>query len=85
LLKEGKKVIIMGDFLVAGTNSTIVEFSSRAIFGAVAALFVLFLLNSLFKNSEVKKYLFILVIAVILLATTVLFVSALATVRELAV
>jgi hypothetical protein len=73
----------MGDLLVAGTNSTIVDLSSRAIFGATVTLFVLLLLNALFKkNAEVKKYLFVLTIAVILFATTVLLVTALVNIQD---
>jgi uncharacterized membrane protein len=73
----------MWDLLVNTAGSSILELSARAIIGSAVALFVLLILASLFKHSKVVRlYIFIMVIAIIFTASTLLFVTALAYMQD---
>jgi hypothetical protein len=68
----------MWDLLIDSTGSSILELSARAVSGTAIMLFVLFVLAGIFKRSEsVKQYIFTLILAIILIASGILFITAL--------
>jgi hypothetical protein len=73
----------MWGLLLDTAGSSILELSARAIAGAVVSLFILLLLANIFKrNEDVKQYIFVLVLAVVLLASTILFMTALVHIQD---
>jgi len=66
------------------TSTEILNLSTRAIIGASISLVLLFVITSLFrKNVQLQRLLFIIVLAVILFATTVLFTTALIHIQDI--
>lgn len=67
----------MGTEFFATINSGVIELSIRAIVGASLALFMLFVITALFRqNEELKKLLFLLIVAVVVFASTILIATA---------
>ena len=68
----------MGTAIFATSTDIILELSARAIIGASVALLFILLLGGAFKHSaKAKQILFILVIGVVLCASSVLLTTAL--------
>jgi multidrug transporter EmrE-like cation transporter len=76
----------MGTEFTATATSSVVVLCARAIAGAVIAVFLILILNSLLKkNHEVKRILFILLVSVILITSTILFTTALDNIQNIAI
>lgn len=68
----------MWDLLIDSAGTSIIELSARAVSGTAIMLFVLFVLAGIFKRSEsVKQYIFALILTIILIASGILFITAL--------
>lgn len=75
----------MGTVIFATASSSIIELSMRAIMGASLALFVLFVLTALFKqNEEIKKLLYVLIVAMVIFTSTILVATAIVRVQDYA-
>lgn len=66
------------DAYLAITSNSIENLSLRAIVGAIIAVLLLILIFNIFKNDEIKRIAYILIVAVILLSSTVLATLAIA-------
>jgi hypothetical protein len=68
----------MWDLLIDSAGTSILELSARAVIGATVALFMLFVIMGVFKRNEtIKQYVFVLALTVILIASSILFITAL--------
>jgi multidrug transporter EmrE-like cation transporter len=68
----------MGTEFTASASSSVIVLCTRAIIGAIVAVFLILMLNSLLKHSsDFKRILFIILVSVILLTSTILFMTAL--------
>lgn len=84
-MKEGKRIKLMGTEFTATATSSVVMLSAKAIAGAVITVFLILILNSLFKkNHEVKRILFFLLVSVILITSIILFTTALDNIQNIA-
>jgi|GEM_PF-2959947 len=73
----------MGTALIATSTDIILELSVRAIIGASIALVLLLVIGSAFRrNDKVKQLLFLLVVGIVLCASSVLFATALVHIRQ---
>jgi Ca2+/Na+ antiporter len=71
----------MGNYL-AMTSNSIENLSLRAIVGAVIAILFLILIFNIFKNQEIKRIAYILILAVIILSSAVLATTAITHMQE---
>lgn len=73
----------MGTAIFATSTDIILELSARAIIGASIALLFILLLGNAFKHSKkAKQILFILVVGVVLCASSVLLTTAFVYMRQ---
>lgn len=75
----------MGIYWLAVANPEIVSISTRVL--ALASLCLIILIGAFYwqhKNELLKQYIFLMLAAVVIFASTVLFVTALITLRGLA-
>lgn len=73
----------MGTAIFATANVIITNLSTRALAGTCVVLAFLLLFTALFhRNRQVKDILFMLVVAVILLTSTVLFTTAIMHIQQ---
>lgn len=76
----------MGTALIATSTDIILELSTRAIIGASLALVFLFIIASAFRHNEkAKQLIFLLIIGVILCASSVLLTTALFYIQQFSV
>jgi hypothetical protein len=83
--RRGQNEKFMGTANFAIANSIITDLSYRAVVGATVVLFLLLLLTVLIRHNErLKQVLFLLVVATILFASTVLFTTAIVHLQDTA-
>ncbi|MEI6237323.1 MAG: hypothetical protein WCP03_01845 [Candidatus Saccharibacteria bacterium] len=76
----------MGTEFTASATSSVIVLCTRAIIGAIVAVFLILMLNSLLKRSnDFKRILFITLVTVILLTSTILFMTALNSIQGVSI
>jgi hypothetical protein len=72
--------------LLFDSGSSILNVSIRTISGSLVAIFILLLLATVFKRHEdVRQYIFVVILAVIFLTSTLLFMTALVHLQNIGV
>lgn len=73
----------MGTALIATSTDIILELSARAIMGASIALILLLVVGSAFRrNDKAKQLLFLLIVGIVLCASSVLLATALVHIQQ---